>query len=96
MIIFKRRNFVSLLILLAPLFAPSAATDAQEKSSPEILAETVAARIVPTTFYFAGQSAPTQIRYSAVVRLGKDRHVIAGMVDTSVYSSEISDKYEGF
>ncbi len=94
--IFKRQNLVSFLMLFALLFAASAAVKAQEKAAPEILAETAAARIVPTSFYFAGQSAPTQVRNSAVARLGKDRHVIAGMVDTSGYSTEISDKYEGF
>ncbi len=94
--LFKKRNFVSLIIFAAFLFASGAAVSAQEKAAPEILNQTASARIVPASFYFAGQSAPTQIRNSAVARLAKDRHVIAGMVDTSGYSSEISDKYEGF
>lgn len=94
--IFKRQNSVSFLMLFVLLFVANAMVNAQEKAAPEILAQTAAARIVPTSFYFAGQSAPTQIRNSAVARLGKDRHVIAGMVDTSGYSTEISDKYEGF
>ncbi len=93
--IFKRQNYISFLMIFALLIAANAAVNAQEKAAPEILAET-AARIVPTSFYFAGQSAPTQMRNSAVARLGKDRHVVAGMVDTSGYSTEISDKYEGF
>lgn len=91
-----RYFFVSAAIACAFLFAPNASVNAQEKSAPEILTQTAASRIVPTSFYFAGQSAPTQIRNSAVARLGKDRHVIVGMVDTSGYSTEISDKYEGF
>lgn len=94
--VFRKRNFASLVILTAFLFAFDAAVIAQEKAAPEILNQTASARIVPTSFYFAGQSAPTQVRNSAVARLGKDRHVIAGMVDTSGYSTEISDKYEGF
>ena len=57
---------------------------------------TAAAKIVPTSFYFAGQSAPTQMRNSAVAQIGKDRLVITGFVDTSGYSTEISGKYEGF
>ena len=36
------------------------------------------------------------MRNSAVARLGKDRYVVAGLVDTSGYSTEISGKYEGF
>lgn len=53
-------------------------------------------RVVPTGFYFEGQSAPTQTRNTAAARFGAKRHVIAGMVDTSGYSSEIRAKYEGF
>lgn len=96
MITFKQRKLILQTVLFAFLFVFGAAVNAQEKASPEILPEAAAARIVPTSFYFAGQSAPTQARNSAVARLGKDRHVIVGMVDTSGYSTEISDKYEGF
>lgn len=53
-------------------------------------------RVVPTGFYFEGQSAPTQTRNTAAVHLGGKRNVIAGMVDTSGYSSEVRAKYEGF
>ena len=53
-------------------------------------------RIVPTSFYFAGQSADTQMRNSAAAKIGENRFVIAGLVDTSGYSTEISGKYEGF
>jgi len=96
MMIFKQRNFILFLMFFALVFASSATINAQEKTAPEILNETAGAKIVPTSFYFAGQSAPTQMRNSSVVRLGKDRHVVAGMVDTSGYSTEISDNYEGF
>ena len=36
------------------------------------------------------------MRNAAAARLAKDRLVIAGLVDTSGYSTEISGKYEGF
>ena len=94
--ILKKRNVVSLVMFFAFLFALNAAVIAQEKAAPVILNQTAAAKIVPTSFYFAGQSAPTQVRNAAVARLGKDRHVIVGLVDTSGYSTEISGKYEGF
>jgi hypothetical protein len=83
-------------MFLALVFALNATINAQEKAAPEILNDTTAAKVVPTSFYFAGQSAPTQMRNAAVARIGKDRHVIAGLVDTSGYSTEISGKYEGF
>jgi hypothetical protein len=54
------------------------------------------ARVVPTTFYFEGLSAPTQMRNSAAARFGSKRYVIAGLVDTSGYSTEVRAKYQGF
>ena len=53
-------------------------------------------KVVPTSFYFEGQSAPTQVRNAAAARFGSKRYVIVGMVDTLGYSSEIRAKYEGF
>ncbi len=62
----------------------------------EILTGDSLKRIVPTSFYFAGQSADTQIRNSAAAKIGENRYIIVGLVDTSGYSTEISGKYEGF
>jgi hypothetical protein len=53
-------------------------------------------RIMPASFYFEGRSGPTQMRNAVAVRFGEKRHVIAALVDTEGYASEIRDKYEGF
>jgi hypothetical protein len=53
-------------------------------------------RIVPPGFYFQGLSAGTQMRNSAAARFGTSRHVIAGLVDTSGYSADVREKYQGF
>ena len=53
-------------------------------------------RVVPSGFYFQGLSAPTQMRNTAAARFGRHRYVIAGLVDTSGYASDIRAKYEGF
>ena len=90
------RQIGLLVLLIALVSSLSVVTDAQDNSKIEILADSALTRIVPTSFYFAGQSAPTQMRNSAAAKLGKDRFVIAGLVDTSGYSTEISGKYEGF
>src|SRR3954467_11569422 len=79
-----------LALLVFACYSSSMAQDFQ------VLSDKDAAAAIPTSFYFAGQSAPTQIRNAAAARIGKDRLVIAGMVDTSGYSTEISGKYEGF
>ena len=79
---------ISLVVCAASVVA------AQDRAT--ILTGAQLARVVPTGFYFEGQSAPTQMRNSAAARFGANRHVIAGMVDTSGYSSEVRAKYEGF
>ncbi|HZM90924.1 MAG TPA: hypothetical protein VFF31_30670 [Blastocatellia bacterium] len=55
-----------------------------------------ATRVIPTSFYYEGQSAPTQMRNSAAARFGTNRYVIVGLVDTSGYSTEVRAKYQGF
>lgn len=82
--------------LTLALAACAASVGASARQSATVLAGAQLTRVVPTGFYFEGLSAPTQMRNSAAVRLDRDRRVIAGMVDTSGYSSEIRAKYEGF
>ena len=77
--------------LLACSFAIAAAQD-----TSVVLTGKDSARVVPTTFYFEGLSAPTQIRNSAAARFGAKRFVIAGLVDTSGYSTDVRAKYQGF
>jgi hypothetical protein len=47
-------------------------------------------------FYFEGQSGATQMRNAAAVQFGPHRFTMAGLVDTSGYSSEVQAKYVGF
>lgn len=61
-----------------------------------ILAGAELSRVVPPGFYFQGLSAPTQMRNAAAARFENDRHVIAGLVDTSGYAADVRSKYEGF
>ncbi len=84
------------LLLGAIILAFNISVTAQNANAYEIFAGDALKRIMPTSFYFAGQSAETQIRNSAAARIGENRHVIAGLVDTSGYSTEIQGIYEGF
>ena len=92
--IFTKKFAVQSIWLFLLLFSAHLTVAAQTK--PEILTGDSLKRIVPTSFYFAGQSAVTQERNTAAAKLGTDRYVIVGLVDTSGYSTEISGKYEGF
>ena len=61
-----------------------------------VVADNELSRIIPGGFYFDGQSAATQMRNAAAVRIGMKRHVIAALVDTSGYATDVRAKCEGF
>jgi hypothetical protein len=91
--IVRQHSFISALALTLTL---ACGFSIKAQNNFEILNEAETAKVVPASFYFAGQSAPTQMRNAAAARIGKDRYVVVGMVDTSGYSSDIAAKYEGF
>jgi hypothetical protein len=53
-------------------------------------------KIVPTSYFFAGQSAAVQARNTAGFKNSSGKVVLAGLVDTSGYSTAIQEKYQGF
>src|SRR5690242_2780543 len=79
--------FVSLVLLAFSVIA---------QDVPAVLAAKDLPRVVPSSFYFQGQSGPTQMRNAAAARLGANRLVIAGLVDTAGYASDVRAKYEAF
>ena len=89
-----RRYLLTALAALVVAVAMPLLASAQERAV--ILTSAELGRVVPPGFYFQGQSAQTQMRNSAAARFGSDRHVIAGMVDTSGYAADVRSKYEGF
>lgn len=83
-------------ILTVVLFLMISANISFAQTNPEVLNDEALKKVVPVSFYFAGQSAPTQMRNTAAAQFGKERYVVVGLVDTSGYSTEIQGKYEGF
>jgi len=53
-------------------------------------------KVVPPSYFFRGQSATVQLRNSAGFRTADGKLVLAGLVDTSGYSSDVAEKYQGF
>jgi hypothetical protein len=89
------------LVLAVAAFAALAlaGSGAARQRGPVVLEGDDLTRVVPTGFYFEKQSAPTQMRNASAVQWGRGeraRYVIAGLVDTSGYSSEVRAKYQGF
>ncbi len=64
--------------------------------SPGVLSVEDVKRVVPPSYFFRGQSASVQLRNSAGFRTPDGKLVLAGLVDTSGYSTDIAQKYQGF
>lgn len=88
----KNKLYIFSLFLFC-LIASASSVSAQKA---EVLSGEYLKRVIPTSFYFAGQSAETQMRNAAAAKFSENHFVLAGLVDTSGYSTEISGKYEGF
>lgn len=89
-----RSYSLTCIAALVSLFSIPLLATAQERAVA--LSGVELARLVPPGFYFQGQSAPTQMRNTGAARFGSSRYVIAGLVDTSGYSADVREKYEGF
>ena len=88
-----RRNRVSVLVI-AFFLVVSLTVSAQAK--PGILSNDELKKAVPSSYFFSGQSAPVQMRNSAGFRTAGGKLVLAGLVDTSGYASDVAQKYQGF
>lgn len=66
------------------------------QAGAQILTGEQAKKLAPTTYYFAGQSAAVQARNTAGLKNSGGKIVLAGLVDTSGYSTAIAEKYQGF
>ncbi|HSZ60173.1 MAG TPA: hypothetical protein VK828_00135 [Terriglobales bacterium] len=53
-------------------------------------------KLAPSAFFFAGQSAAVQLRNTVGLKNSDGKIVMAGLVDTSGYSTAVAEKYQGF
>ena len=67
---------------------------AQQK--PGVLSADEVRKVVPAVYFFRGQSASVQLRNSAGFSVPEGKLVLAGLVDTSGYASDVQAKYQGF
>ena len=64
--------------------------------SAQVLSEDALKKVVPASFFFAGQTAQVQIRNSVGLKNAAGKLMLAGLVDTSGYSTSLQEKYQGF
>jgi hypothetical protein len=97
----KNGQFAILGVIALLLLAPAGKIAEQSRlPKPEqdtvLKAADITAKLFPETVFFRGQSAPVQMRNTGGVRFADDRYVLAGMVDSSGYSSGLREKYQAY
>jgi hypothetical protein len=53
-------------------------------------------KLFPATVFYSGQTAPVQMRNTGGVKFADGHSMMAGLVDTSGYSSGVAAKYQGY
>ena len=81
-------------IVFAVLAVMIASAAAQSKPAGVVPATELKA-LVPSTYFYRGQTATVQLRNSAAVRTKDQKYVVAALVDTAGYSSDVAQKYQG-
>jgi len=87
------RNVLRAAFIMCLAFSAVAQT---APTSPTVVAAADLKKVVPEAYFFRGLSATTQLRNSSAIHYPDDFYVIAGLVDTSGYSSDVKAKYNGF
>jgi hypothetical protein len=91
--------FSSLLLLGFSLWhfnIASAANPPAEGKETILKAADITPKLFPERVYFRGQTAPAQLRNTGGVHFADDLYVLAGLVDSSGYSTGIREKYQAY
>jgi hypothetical protein len=99
-----RKSTYAILLLAVAAPASFAASQAgyPDKTGPpavtgtKVLTAPEAAKLLPDSVFFRGQSAPIQARNSGGVRFAKDALLLMTLVDTAGYSSSAQEKYQAY
>lgn len=83
-----RHSFLVLAVL-------SAIALAQQSQPAGVVEKTDLKTLVPSSYFYRGQSATVQLRNSAAIRTKDQKYILAGLVDTAGYASDVAQKYQG-
>jgi hypothetical protein len=90
---------LSVLLLtfsVRPLQTAMASHPRAEGKEVVLKAADISPKIFPERVFFRGQIAPVQLRNSGGVHFADDLYVLAGLVDSSGYSTAIKEKYQAY
>src|SRR5438128_12629219 len=88
------RKRVALITAILLIVSVASAQSAQAAKAGLLSAAEVK-KVLPSDFFFSGQVAAVQARNSAGIRFADKELFLIAMVDTSGYSSNIDEKYQG-
>ena len=83
-----RHSFMVLAVL-------SALAVAQQSKPAGVVDKADLKTLIPATYFYRGQSASVQLRNSAAIRTKDQKYILAGLVDTAGYASDVAQKYQG-
>jgi hypothetical protein len=66
------------------------------QAGAQVLAADEVKKIAPASFFFSGQSGAVQLRNTGAFKNAAGKLTLAGLVDTTGYSTAIAEKYQGF
>jgi hypothetical protein len=87
-------NFAGAVTLAAAVMASPLQMLAQ--GGDTVLKPADTQKLLPASVYYKAQSAPTQLRNSTGVKFSDGFYLLATMVDTSGYSSDVASKYQAY
>lgn len=87
-------KFAAVAALAAAVLVSPLRTLAQ--GGDTILKPADAQKLLPSSVYYKAQSAPTQLRNSGGVKFADGYYMLATLVDTSGYSSDVAAKYQAY
>jgi hypothetical protein len=67
-----------------------------QQTADKILGPAEVEKLLPASVWYAGQSAPTELRNSGGVKFADGHFVLATLVETSGYSTGIAAKYQAY
>ncbi len=86
-----------LVALVVPnLYQVNAGNSPAEGKEVVLKASEITSKIFPERVFFRGQTAPTQLRNTGGVHFADDLYVLAGLVDSSGYSTGLREKYQAY
>jgi ABC-type glycerol-3-phosphate transport system substrate-binding protein len=86
----------ALMAVVLGVLAMAGVSGARAASGDTVLTPADTGKLLPASVFFRGQSATTQIRNSGGVKFADGMMVLAVMVDTSGYSSDVQQKYQAY